>query len=134
MNTANLIIVIFFLVFVLGFLLFLFFKNKKKSKPIYKKVVDDTKTNFENLLEVLKNKKSSTQELSECIDILLKDYKNIENFDNYEKAIIYLCNHPNTNKRLIIRLDTTLEKYNPSFKAKIASALKMGLDSRKNLT
>lgn len=128
MDKTNLIFIILSLVVVLAFLLFLLFKPKQNKREV--KVKKSSSVSFDDLLMVLKNTASSTQELGECVDTILKDYREIDDFSGYEKAIVYLCKHPNTNKRLIIRLDTTLEKYNPSFKTKIASALKMGLDSR----
>jgi len=128
MNKTNLIIIIALLVVLLAFLLFLLFKIKKQKEKKSLHVVKREKDLFD-ILKILKDKKSSQEELEEHINLLVDKFYKIDNFDDYEKAIIYLCIHPNTNKKLIIRLDSTLEKNNPQYSKDIARALKVGLDS-----
>jgi len=136
------------LVVVLGLLIALLlssFKNKKKKSIILKKQVVDTaktneiKTDLESLLKIIKNKKSSADELKAALDLVLKYHGNIHkklglrphpDFDTYMDILFTICRHPHTNKHLIVNFDSALEKLNPEYKKEINDAIAKGLNSR----
>lgn len=129
---------------VLGILLFVFLYSPKGKKSVKKKSRSEPapqrpKFDWETILETIKNKKSSTQELAEAVDLVLKYHGTIPKklglrahpeFDRYSELILRLCRHPNTNKDIIVRLDLELEKKNPEYKRELNDALTKGLNSR----
>ena len=130
---------------VLGILIFFYFyftyKNPSKQKQVSKKPlhVREVKPDFNTLLEVIKDKKSTTQELKEAVDLLLKYYGKIPKklgmranpqFEVYSEIILRLCHHPNINKEIILRLDRELERLNPEYKLEISDSLEKGLNTR----
>jgi len=134
------------LVAILGILIWLFFYSPKKSviqeKIIKKKKstprVDDYRP-LEALLEVIKNKKSSREELKEALDLVLKHHGTIHpklgarthpDFNIYGEIVFRICRHPNTDKDLIINFDKELEKRNEAYKRDINDFLTKGLNSR----
>ena len=113
-------------------------KNKKfKSKPLKSK--EKVYSDLKHLRSIIKNKKSSTKELQEALDLVLKYHGTIHpklgmrahpDFDIYMEILMAICRHPNTTKDVIIKFDIALEKRNPEYKAEINNALTKGLNSR----
>jgi len=132
------------LVVILSILLFLFFYSPKSKVPLKKKPHSEPlpqrkKFDWDTILKIIKNKKSSAQELAEAVDLLLKYHGTIPKklglrahpeFDLYSEIILRLCRHPNTNKNLVLKLDRELEKKNPEYNREINDALTKGLNSR----
>ncbi|MCD6172465.1 MAG: hypothetical protein J7J96_01585 [Sulfurimonas sp.] len=134
------------LVIVLAALMFLLFyspnsKSKKAEKKLSKTVPDTKKlkTDLDSLRAIIKNKKTTSVELKEALDLVLKYYGNIHkklgirvhpDFDIYMEILIVICRHPNTNKNIIIDFDKELLKLNPQYKAEINDAITKGLNSR----
>lgn len=136
------------LVVVLGLLIILLFspfkKKKKKFVTKKKKVVNshknsEIKTDLPSLLKIIKNKKSSADELKTTLDLVLKYHGVVHkklglrahpDFDVYMDILFTICRHPNTNKNLIVKFDSALEKLNPEYKKEINDAITKGLNSR----
>ena len=132
------------LILILAGLMFLLFYSpsakvkrveKKSSKPTTKK----QKTDLDSLRAIIKNKKTTSTELKEALDLVLKYHGNIHkklgvrvhpDFDIYMEMLITICRHPNTNKNIIVDFDKTLSKLNPQYKAEINDAITKGLNSR----
>ena len=132
------------LIVILGILIFLFFysSNKRKAKT-NKKVQKSSKKrpemDLKKLIEVIKNKKSSTKELQDALEAIIKYHGKIHpklgirahpEFDIYADIIFRICRHPNTTKELIVNFDRDLEKRNPEYNKEINDALTKGLNSR----
>jgi len=138
------------LVVILGILIFLFLyslsnkrakakkeaKKAKKSQPAKQK---STHYKLEDLVAVIRNKKSTTKELQEALDLIIKNYGHIHpklgirthpDFDIYAEVLLRICRHPNTTKDIIIKFDRELEKLNPEYVREINDALTKGLNSR----
>lgn len=138
------------LVVVLALLMFLFIssQNEKKAKAekakknAAKKVTTSSKKEALDLIslsKIIKNKQSSSKELKEALDLILKHYGNIHkklgarphpDFDIYMGILMQICKHPNTNKHLIIDFDKELTRLNPQYKKEIYEAVTKGLNSR----
>jgi len=135
------------LVVILTLLIILFiYPNRQKKKAMKKKknITSSAKPSFqkhslESILSIVKNKKSSQEELSKAIDLLIKYYSKIPaklgirahpDFDIYEEIILRLCHHPHTSKDIILRLDRVLQKENPSYVRELNNALTKGLNAR----
>jgi len=136
------------LVAILAVLLFLLFmtnndssKNKKKDKkevkPVAKKSID---TSLENLRSIIKDKLSSTAELREALELIIKFHGTIHpklgvrahpDFDPYMDVLFTVCRHPNADKDMIIKFDNELCRYNPEYKQDINEAITKGLTSRR---
>ncbi len=128
------------ILFILIFLLLYSAKNKKitakKSEKKEKPIVDES---MESLVEIIKNKKSTTQELKVALDKVLQFHGTIHeklgsrphpDFNLYAEIIFRICRHPNTNKDLILHFDKELEKNNPAYVKDINDFLSKGLASR----
>ncbi|NPA65640.1 MAG: hypothetical protein GXO11_02035 [Epsilonproteobacteria bacterium] len=105
-------------------------KQKKKYEPI---------PTFDELLKIVKNQESSTEDLQKAIDLIIKYHSKIPpklgirahpDFDKYVALIIFLVRHKNTNKDLILSLDRALRKNNPSYEPELNNALSKALNSR----
>ncbi len=134
------------LIVILATLIFLlFYSRRAKSKRYEKRVVAKPDTRIEveltleSLVAVVKNKKTSTKELQETLDLVLKYYGVIHkklgtrthpDFDIYMNILFTICRHPNTNKNIIIGFDKALIKLNPEYKPDINDAITKGLNSR----
>ncbi len=130
---------------VLGILIFLylyfFHINKTKNKKVSKKPlhVKEVKPEFHTLLEVIKDKKATTSELNEAVDLLLKYYEKIPKklglrahpeFEKYSELILRICHHPHVTKDIILRLDKELHRRNPEYALELDDSLTKGLDTR----
>ena len=134
------------LVVILGILLFLLLRGskKKKSKVAPKESVKPKKKrstfeSLDSLVAVIKDKKSSTKELKEALDKIIKYHGTIHpklgvrahpDFNIYGEVILRICHHPNTTKDLIINFDRALEEKNKEYKREINDFLTKGLDTR----
>ncbi len=126
------------LIIILAGLMFVLFyspsaKIKRAKKKLSKTVPDikKQKIDLDSLRAIIKNKKTTSTELKEALDLVLKYYGNIHSdFDIYMEMLIVICRHPNTNKNIIIDFDKELLKLNPQYKAEINDAITKGLNSR----
>jgi len=133
------------LIVILALLMFLFIYSNKTKKPkakkVIKKIVSTKKEPMDliSLSKIIKNKKSSSKELKDALDLILKNYGNIHkklgarphpDFDIYMEILMKICKHPNTNKNIIINFDKELERLNPEYKKEINEAITKGLNSR----
>lgn len=129
----------------LGFLVLLYLysshtkKTQKKKAPKKPLHVKEVKPDFSTLLEVIKDKKSTTRELNEPIDLVLKYYGKIPKklgirahpeFEKYSEFIIRICHHPHVNKDIILKLDKELHKQNPEYALELDDSLTKGLNTR----
>jgi len=148
MDIALLIKSIAGLVVVLGILIVFFLfspgSNKKKKVQTKKKsytqaTKEKPKHELKDLLAVIRNKSSTTEELAEALEAMIKYHGKIHpklglrahpDFDIYSEVILRICRHPNTNKDIIVKFDKELEKLNPEYKREINDSLSKGLNSR----
>ena len=88
---------------------------------------------------MIKDKNSTTQELSEAVDAVLKYYGKIPKksglrahpeFDKYSEFILRTCHHPNVSKEIILKLDKGLHKQNPQYALELDDSLTIGLNTR----
>ncbi len=135
------------LVLVLITLVFLLFINPRKKVKLQKTQVatnDGIKkeicTTVNCILLVMKNKKSTKEELEEAIGYLLKYHKDIPSklgiranpeFEYYKEIFFYLCKHKNATTKLILELDKELSSANPSYKKEINESIARGLEARR---
>ena len=138
------------LVVVLAILVFLLFlptgKKKEKAKAARK---DSTSapsenkpqnTDLEYLRGIIKKKKTTTKELKEALDLILKYHGTVHaklglrvhpDFDIYMDILFTICRHPNTNKNIVVNFDRELTRLNPEYKKEINEAVTKGLNSRR---
>ena len=129
----------------LGLLILLYFYLSHSNEPTKKKLskkplpIREVQPDLKVLLEVIKDKKSTTQELQEAVDLIIKYYGKIPKklgmrahpkFEIYSELILRLCHHPNANKDIILKLDRELHKLNPEYKLELDDSLTKGLDTR----
>ena len=137
-SIMGLIIVLGILVFIL---FFLFPEEKKKQKKLKN---SNNSTNrdlsLKALKKIVKNRISSTKQLSEALDFIIQYHGVIprkkagtthEEFDVYMDILFTICRHPNTNKDIIIKFDRALATKNPQYKSSINDAITKGLESRR---
>ncbi|QOP42501.1 hypothetical protein FJR45_00430 [Sulfurimonas sediminis] len=121
--------------------LYFFHAKKTKKKGVLKKHlhVREAKPDFNTLLEVIKDKKATTSELREAVDLLLKYYGKIPKklglrahpeFEKYSELILRICHHPNVTKDIILKLDKELHRRNPEYALELDDSLTKGLDTR----
>jgi hypothetical protein len=133
------------LIFVLGILVFLLVlpsrSKKVKSVEFVEKELAKSRpvTDFPTLTDIVKNKNSSSIELQEALDLILKYHGTIHprlgmrahpESDIYMEILFTICRHPNTNKEIILSFNRGLEKKNPDYKIEINEAITKGLNSR----
>ena len=129
----------------LGILILLYFylshANKPQKKKVSKKIqhIREVQPDLNTLLEIIKDKKSTTLELEEAVDLIIKYYGEIPKklgirahpkFEIYSELILRICHHPNTTKEIILKLDRELERLNPEYKMELEDSLTKGLDTR----
>lgn len=129
------------LVLVLGFLIFLLLATKKKRAKKMANEVGEAKpiADLESLKAIIEHKKTTSTELQEALDLVLKYYGvipkkvgvlNHHDFQIYTDILLSICIHPNTNKKIILSFDKELERLNPDYKVEINEAITRGLNSR----
>jgi len=133
---------------ILGILLFIFLyspagkkesKKKQKKKNYTSPTPQKVQTDWDSLIKVIRDKKSTAQELGKALELILKYHRTIPKklgirvnpeFDKYSEVLLRLCRHPNTSKELIIGFDKELERRNPEYVKEINDSLTKGLNSR----
>lgn len=140
------------LALILAILIFLLFLDPKKHKHASsksakkthahtekKETVSSEKPKLETLVNIIKNKKTDTQKLSESLSLIIEYYGTINkklatrahpDFAIYGDILFNICRHPNTNKDIILTFDKELQKLNPEYKKEINEAITKGLYSR----
>ncbi|MDF1878637.1 hypothetical protein JHD46_03175 [Sulfurimonas sp. SAG-AH-194-C20] len=132
------------LIAILGILVFFLLYMPKKNNAIIKakqkhRAPKTEHPNLQELLEIIKNKKSTTKELAFAVDTVLKYYSSIHpklgirshpDFNIYGEMLLRICRHPNTSKDIILKFNRELEKKNPEYKREINDFVTKGLDSR----
>lgn len=130
------------LVFVLAFLIFLLLSAKKKrvqQSANEVKAVNEPVVDLESLKAIIEHKRTTSKELQEALDLVLKHYGVIpskvgvlyhHDFQIYMDILFSICIHPNTNKKIILGFDKELERLNPEYKVEINEAITRGLNSR----
>ncbi len=131
------------LVIILALLLyFLLYTPKKKKKQVLKKPQPSKRASIPTLkalVAIIKDKKTTTEELSDTIDSILKHYGTIHpklgvrihpDFKIYGAIMLRICHHPNTNKKIILKFDKELRVKNPAYTQEINDFLTKGLDTR----
>ncbi len=134
------------LLIILGLLVFILViapKSKKKETQKSKKVVQKQKvksrTDLEFLRTVVKNRKSTVDELKEALDLVLKYHGKIPKklgIRSHPESQIYMdilfsiCRHPNANKDIIVDFDKELGRLNTDYKKDLNDAMMRGLNSR----
>ena len=121
------------------FLYFPFGEKKKKQKKEVKAAREKPNTDLEYIRSVVKEKKSSLEEITKVLDVLLKYKGSIPaklglrphpDSNIYMDIVFKTARHPNVDKNVVIRLITELEKLNPGYKKELNDALMRGLNSR----
>jgi len=133
----------FGLVSLLAILIFFLIYSPKKKKIVQDKeivpVVEKPKIDLASLLLVIQNKQSTTLELQNALDMILKYHGTIHpklgirahpEFQAYSEVLLRICRHKNTNKNLILKFNRELERLNPEYKREINDSLTKGLNSR----
>ena len=132
------------LLVILGLLVFiLVLTPKSKKKEVAKKVVQEQKakprTDLEFLRTIVKNRKSTADELKEALDLVLKYHGTIHKklglrphpeSQIYMDILFSICRHPNANKDIIVDFDKELGRKNPDYKKDLNDAMMRGLNSR----
>ncbi|WP_324171858.1 hypothetical protein [Sulfurimonas sp.] len=141
------------LIVLLAILMFLLFvpstkKSKEKAQkkntsftsgsPVVK--TESTNTSLEYLRSIIKKKKSTTAELKNALELIIKHHGIVHeklgerahpDFDIYMDILFTICRHPNTNKDILLTFDRSLAKLNPAYKKEINEAMTKGLTSRR---
>lgn len=131
------------LVIILGILIFVLLlpKKIKKTKKTSSKKISKSKTkiDFDSLRHIIRNRMSTTKQLGEALDLIIKHHGNIPaklgirvnpQFDGYMEVLVTLCRHPNASKDIILKFDKELVKLNTEYKSEINDAITKGLNSR----
>ena len=132
MEITSLVLVVIGLIIVLGILMFFLFSARAKAKKNKQRIFEAKvkKSDFNTLLAVIQSQKSNSQELKEALDLVLKDYGEIDNLESYMNILFAICLHPNTNKNIILSFNKELVRLNPKYKVEINGAISKGLNSR----
>ena len=142
MITLNLILIALVLLFVVVVLIYFLVRPKKQRKIEQKSSAAPVRAvhyEFPMLLQIIKDKESSSQELQEALDLVLKYFPTIHpklgmrahpDFERYEELLLFLCWHPNVNSKMIVKFEKELSKNNPEYKTFINDSMTKGLDSR----
>lgn len=150
METELIVKSIMGLIVILALLIFLLFlepvkepqseKNMPAAKAEVQEVASSMKTDLDSLVKVIKNKKSTAEELAEALDLIIKHHGTVHtklgvrphpDFDIYADILFTMCRHRNVNKDLVVKFDRELEKLNPEYKQDINDAMTKGLNSRR---
>ncbi len=136
------------LVALLALLMFLLFlptnKKKEKGKVVPKGSASTKKrpdnTDLEYLRSIIKKKKSTSVELKEALELIIKHHGTVHaklglrthpDFDVYMDILFTICRHPNTTKDIVLKFDRELGERNPEYKKEINEAITKGLNSRR---
>ena len=130
MIPVNLILTIVALLFLLIALVALYVWNSKK-KPLTQKSPTAIET-FESLSTIIKNRSSSSAELTHAVETILSRFGTItpHTIGAYKHLLETLCTHPQTDSKLILRFEKTLRTSNPTYAHEIEQSLALGLAAR----
>lgn len=99
-------------------------RKTKESSP-------KQKPSFESILDVLKDRNSTQNELESAILSIKEHYPNIEAESSLHfSAISLITKHKNTTSKLIIEFGKFLKQNNPSYKKEIDLVEKKALEQR----
>jgi hypothetical protein len=128
----------------LGILVIVFYIPAKKEKQrVQKKLLNKPREkvdfDLEHLRDIVKNRKSTTQELKNALELVIK-YHGVMHTklgmlphpesDIYMDILFKAARHPNIDKKILLKFNLELEKLNPNYKKEIHDALMRGLNSR----
>lgn len=133
MMQADLIITAGGLILLLISLVFLYVWLGKSKKIVKKSVVAEKKIeNFQTFINIIKDAKSSKQELTRAVDMIVKDYYIIskDSESKYLNLIFLICIHPETDSQLVLKLEKNIREKNPKHAKEIEKALARGLAAR----
>ncbi|WP_345992980.1 hypothetical protein [Sulfurimonas sp. HSL-1716] len=148
MITLNLIMAVLGLLIVLIVLVFLIVApSTEVSKTIIQKTSSDVvpeeeinkQRDFESLRRIIKNKRSTTKQLEEALDLIIQHHGNIHprlgvrahpDFNKYMDILFTICRHKNATSKMIVKFDKELSAMNPDYLKEINDAITKGLNSR----
>jgi len=127
--TVLMTVFVFLILFLAVLMVFLFkpLKNKKRNS------VDTVKPKaiaLHDLCERLKDKKLSTQNLKDTLNLVIEEYGVIENIDIYVDIILKMTRHPSVTKDIILSFEKDLSKLNPKHASLISKNVMKGLNLR----
>ncbi len=114
-------------------------KKFSKNISIKKEKVKEPEITFEELLSIVKSKRSSTNDLSKAVIHLVRYFPFPEKKGNavsdeakkYLDFVFSVASHPNANAKLIAFMDKELKRANPSYKVEIDVYEDRGLNLRR---
>lgn len=144
MNSTILLIVMMVLLVLLIILVLVFTAGPKDEKKAASKGTVPLKAKekvptFEVLRATMKAKASSTEDIIEAYELLVKHHGIIKDkmgirvnpdFDRYMDLIFAVTRHKNANSKLVIGFEKALIAKNPQYEREIADAFNRGLSSR----
>lgn len=123
-------------------LLLLYTPKKRKQRREQKQKVQTQQHHdytFNELLHIIRNRESSTEELEQATQNILKYFGKIphklgirvaDEFYIYSEIVLRLCRHPNTTKEILLAFDKELRKLNPEYEKELNDAFTKGINSR----
>ena len=117
------------LIIILAVTLFLLFHIKKKSKLKNKTNIKKVQT-LHDLQLIIQDKNSSTAILKSTLELIIKDYGEIDNIDIYTNILFHLSRHQNADKKIIVKFNIELEHLNKRYVKEINNALLEGFEAR----
>jgi hypothetical protein len=131
------------LVVILAILLFILLRPSGPKKVKQNNIVSSSepkkRTDLEYIREVMRDKNSTREDLSNAVDMVIKYHGKIPNklgtrtnpkFDDYMAIFVALCRHKKATKDVVLKLDRELVSRNPAYKSEINDAITKGLNSR----
>ncbi len=94
---------------------------------------------FESLRKIIKNKKSTPEQLAEALELIIKYHGKIHprlgvrahpDFDRYMDILFTICRHRKATSKMIVKFDKELSALNPDYLKEINDAIARGLNSR----
>lgn len=130
MITVDLILTIVGLLFLLIALVALYVWSNK-SKSTHSAAPESIET-FEALSAIIKNRGSSSVELTHAVETILSRFTKItpQSIGAYKLLLQTLCTHPHTDSKLILRFEKGLRTHNPEFTKELEQSLGIGLAAR----
>ncbi len=144
MDATALIIVVVVLLIILLVLVAAFImmrsSGRKSDLPVQKNgTTKKAVRSFDVLAAIIKEKKSSAEELKSALDEIVDHHGKIKerlgttphpDFKRYAGLILAICRHQNTSKEHILSFDKGLSTLNPKYRRDIDDAVQKGLNSR----
>ncbi len=114
-------------------------KKASKNINVKKEKIKEPEITFEELLAIVKSKRSSTNDLSKAVIQLVRHFPFPEKKGNvlsdeakkYLDFVFSVASHPNANAKLIAFMDKELKRANPSYKVEIDVYEDRGLNLRR---